>query len=296
MNGSAIKMVRRTDPLYPERLRRYERMPGRLYVLGRLPDPEKKSVAIVGARACSAYGKAETLRFARALAKHKVQIISGMAHGIDSWAHIGALDAGGDTFAVFGCGVDVCYPPSHRALYARILSEGGGVLSEFDPGTRAKPFHFPLRNRIISALADILLVVEARRKSGSLITASYALEQGKSIYAVPGRNTDALSEGCNELIADGAGVAESPDALLAELGLSTEKNNRDPGGEIVLPSRMAKDPRYRLVWQHLSRQDKTLDALIGETGLAVSELTDILMQLCIAGCVTEDPATGFART
>ena len=295
MSGETIRTIRRADPLYPERLRSYERMPERLYVLGCLPDPEKKSVAIVGARACSAYGKAETLRFSRTLARHGVQIISGMAHGIDSWAHIGALDAGGSTFAVFGCGVDVCYPPSHHALYARILSGGGGVLSEFDPGTKARPYHFPLRNRIISAMVDIVLVVEARRKSGSLITASYALEQGKNIYAVPGRNTDALSEGCNDLIADGAGVAESPETLLAELGLSTERDCAKSDGRRTLPPRMAKDPRYRLVWRHLSRQDKVLDELIVETGLAVSELTDILMQLCIAGCVAEDPDTGFVR-
>ena len=135
MSGETIRTIRRADPLYPERLRSYERMPERLYVLGCLPDPEKKSVAIVGARACSAYGKAETLRFSRTLARHGVQIISGMAHGIDSWAHIGALDAGGSTFAVFGCGVDVCYPPSHHALYARILS---GEAASFLNSIRAR--------------------------------------------------------------------------------------------------------------------------------------------------------------
>ena len=160
-------------------------MPAVLYARGVLPDPEKKSVAIVGARNCSTYGKKEALRFAGVLAENGIQIISGMALGVDSWAHIGALEAGGTTIAVLGSGIDVCYPPSHRELYHRILESGGGILSEYEPGMPALPHHFPVRNRIISALADIVLVVEARKKSGSLITASYALEQGKSIYAVP---------------------------------------------------------------------------------------------------------------
>ena len=212
-------VVKKNDPLYPEKLRVYSRMPDPVYVLGELPDPSLPSVSIIGSRNCSAYGKKEALRFGRILAQNGVQVISGMARGIDSWAHIGALEGGGKTFAILGSGVDVCYPVSHEKLYNRILSCGGGIISEFCPGTPALPHHFPLRNRIISALCDVLLVVEARKRSGSLITVSYALEQGKTIFAVPGKNEDALSEGCNRLLSDGALFAWGPEAILQELGI-----------------------------------------------------------------------------
>ena len=214
-----MRYIDRRSPEFPEKLRHIDAPPDGLYVLGSLPDPRKKSVAVIGARACSAYGRAEAVRFAAELAACGVQIISGMAYGVDSWAHHGALEAGGATFAVLGTGADVCYPPSSRLIYQRIPAEGGGILSEVPPGTGAQAGHFPVRNRIISALADIVLVIEARRKSGSLITADLALEQGRSVYALPGRCRDAASEGCNYLIFQGAGIALSPQILLEELGI-----------------------------------------------------------------------------
>ena len=201
---------------YPKRLQCYEDMPGVLHVRGHLPEEKKKTVAIVGARACSAYGAQQAYLFAKKLAEHGVQVISGLARGIDSRAHIGALDAGGKTFAVLGCGVNLL---STRTCTIRRENLAGrrGVFSEFDLGTPPYARNFPKRNRIISGLADLVLVVEAKVKSGSLITASYALEQGKTVYAVPGRVGDALSEGCNRLLADGAGVAYSIEPLLEEL-------------------------------------------------------------------------------
>ena len=289
-----MKIIRKKDPVYPERLRVYDRMPDLLYVLGELPDPQTKSVAIVGARACSAYGRKEALRFAGELARHGVQIISGMAKGIDSWAHIGALENGGRTFAVLGCGADVCYPPSHDVLYRQILENGGGILSEYESGTPARPHHFPMRNRIISGLADAVLVVEARKKSGSLITASYALEQGKSIYAVPGKNGDALSEGCNLLLADGASVAWGPETILQELGLwEEEKDTKKAGSE--LPDEWNDDPAMQKVWQALDRDEKTLEDLCAETGLPVRELTDRLIRLCLSGFAEELPGRRYIR-
>ena len=272
-------------------------MPAALYALGCLPDPEKKSVAIVGARSCSAYGKKEAVRFAGVLAENGVQIISGMALGVDSWAHIGALEAGGMTVAVLGSGVDVCYPPSHEELYRRILESGGGILSEYDPGMPAMAHHFPARNRIISALADIILVVEARKKSGSLITASYALEQGKTIYAVPGRNGDPLSEGCNRLIADGAGVAWEPEILLEELGLGYSK--KDPAGEKkekAIPPAMNEDPRIRKVYERLTSDSKNLSVLAEEASLSVPDVSLAVVQLCLGGFASGDPGSGYFRT
>lgn len=271
-------------------------MPAVLYARGVLPDPEKKSVAIVGARNCSTYGKKEALRFAGVLAENGIQIISGMALGVDSWAHIGALEAGGTTIAVLGSGIDVCYPPSHRELYHRILESGGGILSEYEPGMPALPHHFPVRNRIISALADIVLVVEARKKSGSLITASYALEQGKSIYAVPGRNGDPLSEGCNCLIADGAGVAWEPEILLEELDMGWTKKDWRKDTEKALPVRLQKDEEIACVYDNLTYDSKDLSEIIGETSLTLQAVSRALIQLCLAGCADGDPGSGYFRT
>ena len=200
---------------FPPKLRDLPAMPRRLYYCGSLPGGGP-SAAIIGARRCSAYGRHQAALFARVLALNGISIISGMARGIDSCAQTAALEAGGRSYAVLGCGVDVCYPPTSRELYQRLPARGG-ILSEFDPGTQPIAWHFPARNRIISGLADIVLVIEARPGSGSLITANFALEQGRTVYALPGRVTDAYSEGCNQLIAQGASVALSPDVILEEL-------------------------------------------------------------------------------
>ena len=292
-----IRIIRKADAEYPPVLRLYERMPALLYVRGVLPDPERKSVAIVGARGCSAYGKKEARRFAGVLAENGVQIISGMALGVDSWAHIGALEADGITIAVLGSGIDVCYPASHQELYRRILESGGGILSEYGPGMPALPHHFPVRNRIISALADIVLVVEARKKSGSLITASYALEQGKNIFAVPGRNGDPLSEGCNRLIADGAGVAWEPEILLEELGIMPREKKTDP--EVKnrnLPEQMKQDKEIASVYDNLTSDHKNLSELSAETSLPVSSVSRALVRLCLSGYAAGDPGRGYIRT
>ena len=214
--GMKMRRVELGSGDYPKRLASIDGAPKKIYVYGELPRDDVPSIAVVGARMCTPYGHREANHFARVFAKNGVQVISGMALGVDGYAHEGCIEGGGRTFAVLGCGADECYPPSHRALYASIL-KNGGVLSEEEPGTPPLKVNFPKRNRIISALADIVLVVEARAKSGSLITVDFALEQGRSVYAVPGRVGDALSDGCNSLIAQGAGIAYSPEAVLEEL-------------------------------------------------------------------------------
>lgn len=219
-----IRYITKNDSSYPACFREYSRMPDSFYVLGTLPDPEKRTVAIVGARNCTTYGREQAMRFGRVLAQHGVQIISGMAYGIDAWGQSGAIAAGGKVFSVLGSGVDVCYPRQNYALYRRIIREGGGIISEYPPGSMPAAWHFPIRNRLISAFSDIVLVVEAKLKSGSLITADYAIEQGKSLYAVPGRNGDPLSEGCNRLISQGAGIAWTPEVLLEELGFDCSES------------------------------------------------------------------------
>ena len=206
---------------YPQKLRQILAAPYALYYIGRLPEETRKSVAIVGARTRSAYGSQITGKLARALAQNRMDIISGMAMGIDADAHSGALEENGDTYAVLGCGVDVCYPKRNRYLYEK-MQDRGGILSEYPPGTPPLPGYFPQRNRIIAGLADYVIVMEARKKSGSLITADYAMEQGKEVYALPGRVTDALSEGTNHLIQQGAGIFVSVEDFLQELQLQPQ--------------------------------------------------------------------------
>lgn len=186
----------------------------------------KKMAAIVGARACSSYGKEMAEYFARGLAKEEVGIVSGMARGADGIAQRAALSAGGYSVAVLGCGVDICYPEENRPLYEK-LKESGCILSEYPPGTLPHSRLFPPRNRIISALSNLVLVIEAREKSGTLITVDMALEQGKDVFAVPGRITDTCSRGCNRLIGNGAGIAVSVAQLLQELQGSVPHAGRD---------------------------------------------------------------------
>ena len=190
-------LITRNEDLYPEKL---------------------KNIAIVGARNCTEYGRKTAYELAYNLARNNINIISGMARGIDKAAHLGALDAGGITTAILGSGINVCYPSENRDIYRRIM-EKGIVISEYGLDENPLAWHFPMRNRIISGLCDAIIVVEAREKSGSLITAERALEQGKDIYAVPGRINDKLSRGCNNLIKEGAGIVISPEQIMDDLDI-----------------------------------------------------------------------------
>ena len=218
-----IRCARKDSSVYPARLKELPGMPKQLYYIGSFPDDAKPTAAIVGARLCSPYGRIQAFNYGKFLSEHGVQVISGMAAGIDAEGHKGALEGGTPTFAVLGNGVDICYPSSSRGIYRRIPEKNGGIISEYEPGTKGRAYYFPARNRIISGLADLVLVVEAKEKSGSLITAACALEQGKMVYAIPGAVNDALSRGCHKLIYDGAGIAYSPEILLDEWGLSVKK-------------------------------------------------------------------------
>ena len=206
LKSNDILFISRIDERFPEKLKNIPNAPFALYVKGSLPDPSKPSVAIIGARMCSEYGRYLARNFGRGLALAGVQVISGMARGIDGVSQKAAMVAGGKSFGVVGSGVDICYPDENIDLYQELCSSGG-VISEFPPGTMPKANFFPLRNRIISGLADVVLVIEAREKSGTQITVDTALEQGREVLAVPGRVTDRLSDGCNLLISQGAGIA-----------------------------------------------------------------------------------------
>ena len=265
-------------------------MPEILFAKGNLPDAKKPTAAIVGARACSPYGRIQAFRYAKILSSAGVQIISGMAYGIDAEAHKGALEGGTPTYAVLAGGVDICYPSGNRPLYARILRENGGILSEQPPGMRARNYFFPARNRIISGLADLVLIVEAREKSGSLITAQWALDQGKIVYAVPGPVNEALSMGCHKLIYDGAGIAYSPEILLRELGLNCENKVKSPEkNDLGLASDL------KLVYSCLDLFPKGIDELMKETELSISELMERLITLELKGYAEEVSRNYYIR-
>ena len=267
---------------YPEKLNNYPKMPEILFVKGRLPDRKKPSIAIVGARACSTYGRIQAFRYAKVLSSAGVQIISGMAYGIDAEAHKGALEGGTATYAVLAGGVDICYPAGNKALYERILREGGGIISEQPPGMRARNYFFPARNRIISGLADMVLIVEAREKSGSLITAQWALDQGKTVYAIPGPVNEELSIGCHKLIYDGAGIAYSPEILLRELGMNYEnKVKSDSKNDLGLASDL------KLVYSCLDLRPKSMDFLIQKTGLPPEKIGSLMLELTLSGLALE---------
>jgi len=213
LKQKGIGFVSIEDGFFPNRLREIPDCPYGLYYIRDLPPEDVPSVAIIGARNCSGYGREQARIFAEKLAVRGISVISGMARGVDGIAGRAAVNAGGRSYAVLGCGVDVVYPSENGELY-KMLKEKGGIISENLPGTQPKTSLFPRRNRLISGLADLVLVIEARRRSGTVITVDSALEQGREIFALPGRVSDALSDGCNFLISQGAGIACTPESVI----------------------------------------------------------------------------------
>ncbi len=285
-----ISFLTKEDEQYPKRLKKVEHPPYALYYLGALLSEQSPSAAVVGARECSEYGSSMARAFAGTMAGAGVAIVSGMARGIDGIGQEAALAAGGSTYAVLGSGVDVCYPESNRALYRRILASGGGIISPFPPGTQPLRQNFPARNRIVAGLSDVLLVVEARLKSGTWITVDMALDQGKSVYAIPGRLTDRLSDGCNLLIRQGAGIALSPEDILAELrvlqnrrGMEGRKNSSAALGEVT---ETEQNQKRMEVLSALDAYPKSADEILedmrkkGEK-MELPGLLEELIRLCI---------------
>lgn len=265
---------------YPERCRQIYDPPKKIFYKGKMPD-EKIRVAVVGARNCSCYGKEMARNFASSLAAAGVGIISGMARGIDGWAHQGALEGGGKTYAVLGNSAEICYPREHERLYRSIL-KNGGILSEYPPGTKAAAPFFPMRNRIISALSDGVLVVEARIKSGSLITADLALSQGKDIFVIPGRASDALSEGCNNLIKQGACLVTSPEEILGYYGIVYENKTENFRNINIFLER-----REKMVYASLSLEPKHFNVLTRELDMGSVEVMKCILTLLKHGLIKE---------
>lgn len=284
-----IGLVTYFEQEYPDSLRQIHNPPFGIFYKGRMPDAHQLAVAMVGARRCSLYGETYAREYAKSLAAEGIPIVSGMALGIDGISQRSALDAGGSSFAIIGSGVDQCYPTQHKGLYHDLIDRGG-VLSEFPPGTPPKPFHFPLRNRIISGLSDVLLVIEAKERSGSLITATMALEQGRDVYALPGPVNNQLSRGCNRLIKDGAGILLSPKDLFQDLGIISTLKNKNTSKK-YLPLETSE----KLVYSCLDLQAKNIQQIFDETKLPIQELISVLISLDLKGYVSEVSKNNYVK-
>ncbi len=311
-----IKFVTADEKEFPERLRDIPDAPSFLFYRGELPDDNLPAVAVVGSRRCSLYGREMCLKFSSRLAEAGINIISGMASGVDGFAHRGAINAGGKTTAVLGCGVDICYPAENRDIFEKLSNtvekmpgilqnptemaknkDGekseditgknyGGIVSEYYPGDKALPYNFPQRNRIISGFADILLVVEAGKKSGTFITVDHALEQGREIFAIPGRIGDTVSDGCNSLIKNGAGLATEPEDIIDalknkyEMLLNAEKKRKKK-----IKANLSDEEK--IVYRMLESVPRQINDISDKSGIDFAKLSRILVELELKGLVEE---------
>ena len=291
--ASGARIVTFTSADYPKSLFEIPDPPPFLYVQGELRCHET-AVAIVGSRRATAYGLQTTARLAGALAGHGVTVISGMARGVDTAAHKGAIAAGGRTVGVLGCGIDTVYPPENRKLFQE-MAEKGGLVSEFPLGTLPLAENFPRRNRIISGLSRGVLVVEAAENSGSLITAQYALEHGRDVFAVPGNISFATSRGSNRLIKQGAKLVDCVEDILEELpGFG---NPAGTAGQQAPPLRsFSLTPKEAAVYEVLARSPLHIDDIIAQTELTAAEVSSMLLHLELKGAITPLPGTHYAVT
>ena len=273
---------------YPLGLAAIDHAPDVFFLRGQLPPPHAPAIAIVGSRKSTRYGSTQARRIARELAESGVTIVSGLARGIDSAAHLGALDAGGKTIAVLGCGLSVHYPPENKELAQRIVDSGGAVISELGPSAPPLAHHFPVRNRIISGLSDGVLLIEAQEKSGTHSTINYALDQGREVFALPG-NVDAPgSELPLKLLKEGAVLCTGAEDIFVAMGW----HRQAPEQSSFLPDDAdTDDPVLRV----LAREEKTLDEILQETNMPVEELMPQLTLLELSGKIERRAGRSFAR-
>ena len=316
------RLVRWTDADYPARLRQIPDPPPYLFVRGEMPPADTRCVAVVGARAASDAGRRMARRIGLELAAKGFTVVSGLARGIDSEAHQGALDAGGKTIAVLGCGVDVIYPAEHRALADAIIASAGAIFSELPVGTQPLPENFPTRNRIISGLSLGVVIVEAAEKSGSLITARMALEQDRQVFAVPGSPLGGKARGSNRLIKQGAVLVDCVEDVLEELApqlvqtaaatADTSKGSSKPTRIAQNSGKIAGSAGIKSVERILGSGDETVkaakaiilelkddtklhvDTLIEASGLDAQTVLRLLLELELKGIVAQHPGKLFS--
>ncbi len=277
--GASIITV--IDRDYPDILKHIYDPPPVLYVLGDVKTFEYESIAIVGTRKATFYGKTIAEDFARDLASMEINVVSGMARGIDSHAHRGAIDAGGPTTAVLGCGLDIIYPPENKGLMKKI-AECGCVISNFPLGSKPLGVNFPARNRIISGLSLGTLVVEAAEKSGSLITADFSMEQGREVFAIPGSIRSPYSRGTNKLIKQGAALVESVDDILEELSINnihTLRKNKEISSQVLSEAE-------KKVLDLIEFDPVSIEQILKTSKLSPGQLNVILTRLELKGFIS----------
>ena len=298
LQATEISLTTLEEADYPETLRWIPEPPPVLYIWGTLRHEDSLAVAVVGSRKPSPYGQLAAQRLSTELAHYGFTVVSGLARGVDSLAHHGALQAGGRTIAVLGSGINVVYPPEHRRLYEAIRNQGA-VVSEFPFDTKPDRWNFPRRNRIISGLALGTLVVEASDQSGSLHTARHALEQGREVFAVPGRIDAPSSRGTNNLIKRGAKLVEGIDDILDEfpaaLRLAMRQRDTAPGPTDAPPMPMDLTPAEVRVLGLVPSEETHIEAIIYASQLPAQAVASILLTLELRGLVRQFPGTFFAR-
>lgn len=276
--SQGIQVITWDDPAYPEQLRQITQSPFVLYIKGELVNEDDWAVAIVGTRRYSDYGRQITENISHTLARNGITIISGLARGIDGIAHQAALEAGGRTIAVLGSGVDITYPPEHRDL-GEDISRQGALISDYPLGTPPDGSNFPPRNRIISGLSKAILVIEAGERSGALITATYAAEQGKDVFAVPGKITSPVSKGTNLLIKQGAHPLLESQDILDVLNMTLIAEQR------VMRKSLPSDPKEAVLYQAIGEEPLHVDELCSQVNMPIEEVTSTLALMELKGMV-----------
>lgn len=281
-----------SDPAYPALLREIADPPLVLYARGNLEILGRPSIAVVGARAATIYGKKMAENFAAALARVGLTVTSGLALGIDTCAHQGALAVHGATIAVLGCGLDVIYPPQNKKLFAMIAASGM-LLSEYPLGTQPDSFRFPARNRIISGISRGVVVIEAAGRSGSLITAEFALEQGREVFAMPGRVDSGKSEGCHRLIQEGAKLVQRADDILSELGQLPGLTGATSTPALAAGPTKPPTATEAAILAVLDQYPRDIEEIIAACGLPAHAITAALLGLELSGTVEASPGPQY---
>ena len=288
-----ISVVPVVSSAYPERLKQILRPPAVLYVKGKLPDC-RYSIGMVGSRMADAYGKKAAACFGRALAEAGVTVVSGGAKGIDTAAHEGALQGGGKTAAVLGCGPDIVYPPENRKLFEEIEANGA-LVSEYPPGTQADRFRFPERNRIISGICQGIVLVQAAKRSGALITAEFAMDEGREVFCIPGNIFTDKSTGPHRLIKTGARLVDSPKDILEEIFpelCGSAHSNLFSGLDGTAPWGKCSEKQQKIL-DLLTLGPQTLDQLVEAAGFGIGEVSVILLELQMKGFIRMNAAQQY---
>lgn len=277
---------------YPPLLREIYDPPPLLYYSGDIEVLSGYCLAIVGSRRHTLYGREIADMFAAGLSRYGITVVSGMARGIDTWAHRGTLQAGGKTAAVLGCGLDICYPPENKRIKQKI-EDSGVVISEFPPHYKPLPQNFPRRNRLISGLSRGTLVVEAGERSGALITADFALEQGREVFAVPGSIVSPYSRGCHKLIKEGARLVETVEDIMEELGWATSAHN----SAVCSPQQKPDfNPEENRLLELIPFEPLALEDLVTLSKMPPAALNILLLELELKGAIKELPGKYFIRS